>query len=67
VPIVAKRVREYREAAKLTQAALAARVGVSREYVARLEGKGGRPQDMRLSVAARVAKALGVKVDDLLK
>jgi putative transcriptional regulator len=65
--MVARRVREYREAAGLTQAQLASRVGVSREYVARLEGKGGRPQDMRLSVAARVAKALGVTVNDLLK
>ena len=48
---------------KLTQAALAARAGFSREYVARLET--GR-HDPPLSTVLRLAKALDVPVAKLI-
>jgi transcriptional regulator with XRE-family HTH domain len=57
------RLRTLREARGWTQAQLAERAGLTREYVGRLEG--GR-QDPRLSVVRRLAKALGVTVNDLL-
>lgn len=47
-----------------TQAEIAAMAGLPQPHYARLE-TGSRP-DPRLSTAARVARALGVRVDDLL-
>lgn len=58
-----QRLRRLREARGLTQAALAKKAGITREYVVRLEG--GR-YDPTLSVSARLAKALGVPVTELL-
>jgi transcriptional regulator with XRE-family HTH domain len=58
-----RRLRRLREARGLTQAALAKRARITREYVVRLEA--GR-YDPTLSVSARLAKALGVPVTDLL-
>ena len=47
----------------LTQAALAAEIGVSQPYLAQIEG-GARTGDVRLY--ARMAKALRVRIEDLL-
>ncbi len=57
------RIRKARAHLNLTQKALAAKAGISREYLARLET--GR-QDPRVSVIRRLAKALGVGVEKLL-
>jgi putative transcriptional regulator len=58
------RLKQLREAKGLSQAALAQRVGVSREYVARLEtGK----HDPPLSRVEKLAKALRVPIEKLLK
>jgi len=61
------RLKELREKRGLSQAALAAKVGakgVSREYIARLEtGK----HDPPLSTLEKLAKALKVKVTELLE
>ncbi len=58
------RLKELRKACGWTQAAFAARVGFSREYVARLEtGK----HDPSVSTVEKLAKALNVKVGELLE
>ena len=60
---MARTVRTLRQARGLTQAQLADKSGVTREYIARLEA--GR-YDPSLSVIEKVAKALKVKVGKLL-
>ncbi|MEW6155185.1 MAG: helix-turn-helix transcriptional regulator [Actinomycetota bacterium] len=54
-----RRVRQLREAADITQAELAARVGTSQSAIARLEAGGGSP---KLDTLDRVAHALGVEL-----
>jgi transcriptional regulator with XRE-family HTH domain len=58
------RLKHLRVERKLSQEALAAKVGVSREYIARLEGG---HHDPPLSTLERLAKALNVKVGRLLE
>jgi XRE family transcriptional regulator, regulator of sulfur utilization len=59
-----KRLREIRAAKHLSQAAIAKRAGLSREYVLRLEAG---QQDPSLSTLTALAKALGVPVTKLLE
>jgi transcriptional regulator with XRE-family HTH domain len=59
------RIRAGRERARLTQQELANQVGITRVYVAKLEG--GDRDSPSLPVLERIAKALGVKLVDLLK
>lgn len=63
VAILARRIRAAREGLGLTQEALAERAGITREYLARLET--GR-QDPRVSVVARLARALNTTLDGLV-
>ena len=60
---MAIKLKKIRQQRKLTQGELAERAGVTREYVARLEA--GR-YDPSLSTIERLAKALRVKVNDLI-
>jgi XRE family transcriptional regulator, regulator of sulfur utilization len=60
---MAIRVKRLREARGLTQEALAKRAGLSRGYLARLETA---RQDPRLSVVAKLARALRVKASELI-
>ena len=57
------KIKHLRTARGLTQVALAKKVGVSREYVARLETG---HHDPPLSTLTKLAKALGVGVEKLL-
>ena len=57
------KVKTLRQARKLTQAALAKRLGVHRVYVAQIEGRTKLPS---LAVLQRLAKVLKVEVQDLL-
>ena len=58
------RLKELREKGEWSQAELAARVGVTREYIARLEaGK----HDPPLSRLEKLAQALHVPIEKLLK
>jgi transcriptional regulator with XRE-family HTH domain len=59
-----KRLKQVRTAKKLSQATLAKRAGLSREYVLRLEAG---QQDPSLSTLTALAKALGVPVTRLLE
>lgn len=59
----AMRLRTIRRRRKVTQQALADRVGVSRGYLSRLEM--GR-HDPPLSLLRKLAKALSAKVSDLV-
>ena len=59
----AARLRTIRAKRGLSQNALAKRAGISRVYLNNLEAQ---KQDPRLSVVARLAKALKVKVGDLV-
>lgn len=61
---LARRVKQLRRAAGLTQEALAHKAGVSCGYLARLET--GR-HDPKLSTLRTLAKALGVPVTALLE
>jgi putative transcriptional regulator len=58
------RIKRLREERGLSQAALAAKAKITREYVNKLEA--GR-YDPTLGVAQRLAKALGVTLADLVK
>jgi transcriptional regulator with XRE-family HTH domain len=53
-----RKLRALREAAGMTQAALANQAGITREYVNKLEGG---QYDPTLGVVQRLAKALGVE------
>ena len=54
----------HRKAARMTQSQLAERAGVSRQAISDIEtGK----HDPTISVALLLARALGVKVDNLFK
>ena len=59
-----KRLKQLRVAKQLSQAALAQRAGLAREYVLRLEAG---QQDPSLSTLTALAKALGVPVTALLE
>ena len=61
---VAKRLKTLRRRRGLTQQALAAKAGLSRTYLARLETA---RQDPTLSTLVKLAKALGVPVSRLLE
>jgi transcriptional regulator with XRE-family HTH domain len=58
------RLKMLRKKRKMSQADLAARVDLSREYIARLETG---HHDPPLSTLEKLAKALKVKVADLLE
>ena len=60
----AMRLKKLRAMRGLSQQALADQVGVSREYIARLEG--GK-HDPPLSTIEKLAKNLRVKIQDLVK
>jgi transcriptional regulator with XRE-family HTH domain len=60
---LAMRLRQMREDRGITQDALARRARISRVYLAQLER---RRQDPSLSVLVRLARALKVKVGDLV-
>ena len=73
---MAMRVKEWRERRGLTQEQLAAKAGLSRGFLARLETARHDPklstletgrQDPRVSVLLKIARALKVTVNDLLK
>ena len=59
-----KRLKQLRRAKELSQAALAQRAGLTREYVNRLEAG---QQDPSLTTISALAKALGVPVTALLE
>ena len=62
--MIANRVKQYRTSAHMTQSQLAERSGVSRQTISDIEtGK----HDPTISVALLLARALGVKVDNLFK
>jgi transcriptional regulator with XRE-family HTH domain len=61
---MAAKLKAIRERRKLTQEQLAEKAGISRPYLARLETA---KQDPTLSTIEKLAKALGVKVADLVK
>ena len=61
---IVNKVKQYRKAARMTQSKLAERAGVSRQTISDIEtGK----HDPTISVALLLARALGVKVDNLFK
>ncbi len=59
-----KRIAQYRKAQDWSQEQLAARAGISRQYLARLEM--GR-QDPRVSTLLKIAKALHVNIAALVE
>ena len=59
-----KRLKQLRTEKKMSQAALAKRAGLAREYVNRLEAG---QQDPSLTTISALAKALGVPVTALLE
>ena len=61
--VLARRVKQFREEAGLTQQALAIRAGLSISAVFQIEQ--GSKNDPRVSTVKALADALGVAVDDL--
>lgn len=59
------KLRRIRRRRKLSQEALARRLGVKREYVARIEL--GAIKSPRIETRRRLAKALGVPITELLE
>jgi len=60
---LAMRLRKIRQERSLTQEALSRRARISRVYLAEIEGQ---RRDPSLSIVAKLAKALKVKVGDLV-
>ena len=60
----AMKLKQLRQARQLSQQALADKAGLSREYLARLEGA---RQDPTLGMLEKLAKALRVKVSALIE
>ena len=61
---LARRIRDLRRRAELTQTDLAAKVGLSRIYIAKLEA--GERRAPSLDALERLAKALGTTLIELL-
>lgn len=61
--IIGRNIAKYREAAGLTQAALAEKIGISTAFVSRVE-RGQKK--MKVETLYATARALGVSVDALL-
>jgi transcriptional regulator with XRE-family HTH domain len=61
--LLARRVREHRKAAGLTQAALAERAGLAFETISRIES-GREPPSLRSAIS--LAEALGVALDEIV-
>jgi transcriptional regulator with XRE-family HTH domain len=61
---MATRIKALRERRKMTQEQLAAKAGIGRSYLARLETA---RQDPTLSTLEKLAKALRVKVSKLVE
>ncbi len=59
-----RKLRRLRHQRKLSQEALARRLGVTREYVAQIEL--GAIKSPRIETRRRLAKALGVPITELL-
>ena len=59
--------RELRQAARLTQAALAERSGVNIRQIRKIEAGDVKVGNVTLTNAAKLAGALGVRIEDLLK
>ena len=60
-----KKIREFRRKIGITQEQLSELAETSYKYIQRIEGK--TPPDVRLTTIIRLAKALRVKPDELLK
>ena len=60
-------IRERRKAAQLTQAQLAEAAGLNIRQVQKIEAGEILIGNMTLTNAARLAQALGVKIEDLLQ
>ena len=63
VPVYGPKLKALRRKAGLTQLGLASRVGVSRGYIAVMEGQADTP--VRRVVVERLAEALGTTIPDL--
>lgn len=60
-----RKIKALRRKLGITQEQLAELIGTSYKYLQRIEGK--TPPDVRLTTIVRLAKALKVKPDELLK
>ena len=60
-----RKIKEFRRKRGITQEQLAELAGPSYKYIQRIEGK--TPPDVRLTTIVRLAKALKVRPDELLK
>ena len=64
--IIAANIKEYRKKAKITQAELAERTHFSHEFIRRIEAPNGKKY-FSLDTLVQIAKALDVRIEELLK
>ena len=60
-----RKIKEFRRKRGITQEQLAVLIETSYKYIQRIESK--TPPDVRLTTIVRLAKALKIKPDELLK
>jgi DNA-binding XRE family transcriptional regulator len=65
LPSIARNIKKYRDKLSISQDKLSKMAGVTLHTIAKIET--GSTPDPRIETLRKIANALGVKVDDLLK
>lgn len=65
IPIIAKNIKKYREKKGISQDKISKLAGVTLHTITKIES--GATPDPRIETVKKIAQALGINVDDLVK